>query len=229
MVRRSTAASRGIGNPTLAHEGAFWHAGHRIVAGVDEVGRGSLAGPLVAAAVVLPAGLATGGTTALRPFSDVRDSKQLSPKAREKAAARIVEFASYCALGVVSAEELDDLGLTAANRMAMERAVLALPVPPEALLLDACVVDLGCPQVGIINGDAHCLSVAAASIIAKVARDRMMVEQDAADPRYGFARHKGYGTASHLAAIRAFGLSPLHRRSFGCLALVEKSASNDAD
>ena len=228
-MRRSTAAVRGIANPGLAHERAFWHAGHQIVAGVDEVGRGSLAGPLVAAAVVLPAGLAHGRPAALHPFNEVRDSKQLSPKAREEAAARIVEFASYCAVGVVSAEELDDLGLTAANRMAMERAVLALPVPPDALLIDACVVDLGCPQVGIIHGDAHCLSIAAASIIAKVTRDRMMVEHDATDPRYGFGRHKGYGTVSHLAAIRAFGLSPLHRRSFGCLALEEKLASDDAD
>jgi len=99
----------------------------------------------------------------------------------------------------------------------MERAVLALPVTPDALLLDACVIDLGCPQVGIINGDARCLSIAAASILAKVTRDRMMVDSHHEDPRYGFDRHKGYGTEGHIAALREHGLSSLHRRSFACL------------
>src|SRR5690606_38541845 len=97
-------------------------------------------------------------------------------------------------VGIVEHDEFDALGMSAANRIAMERAVLALPVPPDALLLDACTIDLDVPQVGAIDADAHCLSVAAASIVAKVTRDAMMVEHDAADPRYGFAGHKGYGT-----------------------------------
>ncbi len=203
--------------PTLDHEVPFWQTGSRIVAGVDEVGRGALAGPLVAAAVVLPVGLGESCSAISQALSGVRDSKQLSPRFREEMAARVLNLATCSAVGLVSAEELDLVGLSAANRLAMERAVLALTVPPDALLLDACLIDLNCPQVGIVNGDARCLSIAAASILAKVTRDRMMVDWHGHDPRYGFDRHKGYGTPGHIAALRKYGLSALHRRSFACL------------
>lgn len=203
--------------PTLEHEVPFWQSGSRIVAGVDEVGRGALAGPLVAAAVALPVAIGVSGAAITRALTGVRDSKQLSPRLREDLMARILDVAVCSALGVVSAEELDVVGLSAANRLAMERAVLALAIPPDALLLDACLIDLSCPQVGIVDGDAYCLSIAAASILAKVARDRMMAECHGRDPRYGFDRHKGYGTPAHIAALREHGLSRLHRRSFACL------------
>ncbi|MDP9470671.1 MAG: ribonuclease HII [Chloroflexota bacterium] len=203
--------------PTLDYEIPFWQTGSRVVAGVDEVGRGALAGPLVAAAVALPVGLGETGTALTQALLGVRDSKQLSPRLREKLLAQVLHVAACSAVGVVPPEELDVVGLSAANRIAMERAVLALPVPPDALLLDACIIDLGCPQVGIVDGDARCLSIAAASILAKVTRDRMMVDCHHDDPRYGFNHHKGYGTAAHIAALRKHGLSPLHRHSFACL------------
>ena len=115
---------------------------------------------------------------------------------------------------MVEAAELDEVGLAAANRLAMERAVLALPVAVDALVLDACVLDLGLPQVGLIDGDATCLSVAAASIVAKVTRDRVMTEACGADPRYGFAGHKGYASALHQERLARHGPGPLHRRCF---------------
>lgn len=206
----------GTGNgaaPDVACERAFWRAGLARVAGVDEVGRGALAGPLVAAAVVLPAceGAALGGLR--RRLADVRDSKQLTPEQRERLLGPIGAVAAV-GVGMVEAAELDAVGLGPANRLAMERAVLALPVVPDALLLDACVLDLDLPQVGLIDGDARCLSVAAASIVAKVARDRLMIAHDRGDPRYGFALHKGYGSPLHQQRLALHGPGPLHRRCF---------------
>lgn len=202
------------GSPTLDAERAFWRADFGLVAGVDEVGRGSLAGPLVAAAVVLPA---CSGWTLRRLRNDlaqVRDSKALRPEVREELLCRIEACAVAVAIGMVEAGELDAIGVGPANRLAMERAVFALPQEPDALLLDACVVDLGMPQVGAIRGDAASLSIAAASIVAKVTRDRIMVGHHAVDDRYGFEVHKGYGTPVHLAALRRYGPGPIHRRSF---------------
>jgi ribonuclease HII len=202
------------GAPSLDHERAFWRAGLTRVAGVDEVGRGALAGPLVAAAVVLPACAGWELRRLRAALTAVRDSKALSPEQRSAILGTVEQTAASVAVGVVPPDELDTIGLAAANRLAMERAVLGLADEPEALLLDACVLDLGLPQVGPIRGDSLCLSIAAASIVAKVTRDRLMVAHDLLDPRYGFALHKGYGTTLHLAALRAHGPSPIHRRCF---------------
>ena len=204
--------------PTLRHERACWAAGWNRLAGVDEVGRGSLAGPLVAAAVVLPRCAGSDQRRLRRALEGVRDSKQLSAEARISALAAILDVAESVSIGMVEAGELDGIGLGVANRVAMERAVDALAVTPEALLLDACLLSSDLPQIGLVRGDACCLSIAAASIVAKVARDRIMVEAHRVDPRYGFADHKGYGTASHLRALEEHGPGPIHRRSFAPVA-----------
>jgi ribonuclease HII len=204
--------------PTLDCERAFWRAELPRVAGVDEVGRGALAGPLVAAAVILPCCHGVALRRLRSALAQVRDSKLLSPGQRVGLVTIITEVAKAVAIGVVEAEELDEVGVGAANRMAMERAVRHLPIEPDVLLLDACVLDLALPQVGAIDADATCLSVAAASIVAKVARDRVMVDADNDDPRYRFADHKGYGTDSHLRALREHGPGPLHRRCFAPVA-----------
>ncbi len=202
------------GVPNLATERIFWNAGFTSVAGVDEVGRGALAGPLVAAAVMLPAGSAAACHRLQTTLAAVRDSKQLLPARRRALMMPICGVATAVAVGIVEANELDEIGVAAANRLAMERAVLALPMLPEILLLDACVVDLAMPQIGLIDGDARCLSIAAASIIAKVTRDRLMIEADGADPRYRFSQHKGYASLEHRQALQRSGPGPLHRRSF---------------
>lgn len=199
-------------------ERAFWRAGLRRVAGVDEVGRGALAGPLVAAAVVLPCCDGAALRRLRAALAEVRDSKLVPPERRRALVEPIRATAEAVAVGVVEADELDAVGLAAANRLAMERAVGGLPVAPEALLLDACVVDLGLPQVGLIDGDARCLSIAAASIVAKVARDGFMAACEGADPRYGFALHKGYASALHRERLARYGPGPLHRRCFAPVA-----------
>jgi ribonuclease HII len=224
MATRLTIERRQV--PLLDYERAFWRCGLERVAGVDEVGRGALAGPLVAAAVVLPACAGWELRRLRSALARVRDSKALRPDQRESILADIFGSAVGVAIGVVPPDELDAVGLSAANRLAMERAVLALTAEPDALLLDACVVDLGIPQVGPIRADACCLSVAAASIVAKVTRDRMMVEHDRLDQRYGFADHKGYGTATHLAALRHYGPGALHRRCFSLGADIDQFPPN---
>lgn len=213
MARNAVGDAQTAGT---AHERTLWRAGLNLIAGVDEVGRGALAGPLVAAAVVLP-----------RPrkrdeafWSTLRDSKVLTPAARERICTEIRARAIGVGVGLIDQALLDRIGITAANRLAMEQAVLALPCPPDGLLLDAVVIDLGLPQVGLIDGDARSASIAAASIVAKVTRDALMVACDSDWPDYGFKRHKGYGVASHLAALAQFGACPLHRRSFAPVRLV---------
>jgi len=191
----------------------LWESGYKLVAGVDEVGRGALAGPLVAAAVIFPCQHAF-----TQDFARIDDSKQLSPNERQRLVPIILEVAVAVAIGLVDVDEIDAFGIAAANRIAMERAVERLPVEPDALLLDATVTDLGCPQVGLIDGDVRCLSIAAASIVAKVARDGMMSAFHRADHRYGFHLHKGYGTAAHLSALAQHGPCAIHRRSFAPVA-----------
>lgn len=184
------------------------------VAGVDEVGRGAMAGPLVAAAVILPSDSDDGDHEITATLTEVRDSKLLSPETRERLLPLICGAAIGVGVGIVEVIELDAIGVGAANRLAMERAVGALSIAPDALLLDATTLALDLPQVGLIKGDAVCLSIAAASIVAKVTRDRMMIACHDLDPRFGFATHKGYCTADHLEALRVHGPCVHHRRSF---------------
>jgi len=196
-----------------SHPGPGWEwevtvrsEGWQVVAGVDEAGRGPLAGPVVAAAVVLP--------EAWKP-GELDDSKRLPPSVREALYLRIVQEAVCWSVAVVEAEEIDRLNILRATHLAMARALDALPARPCGALVDGLAVPgLPCPHRPIVGGDACCVSIAAASILAKVSRDRLMVELDALHPGYGFARHKGYGTREHLLALQKLGVSPCHRRSF---------------
>ncbi len=207
--------------PDLIQEGLWWSQGLMRVAGVDEAGRGPWAGPVVAGAVILPVdpGVA-------RALAGVRDSKQLSPRQRERLFAVIQAAAVSWAAGVVPSEEIDRLGILPATRLAMRLAVNALGVAPQALLVDAVRLPaIPLPQRSLIHGDALSLSIAAASIIAKVTRDRLMVELDAQYPGYGFARHKGYGTTLHALALNELGPCPIHRRSFAPVARACEASS----
>ncbi|MBZ0071623.1 MAG: ribonuclease HII [Thiohalobacteraceae bacterium] len=180
--------------------------GLRLVAGVDEVGRGPLAGPVVAAAVILdPA----------RPIDGLADSKRLSETRREALAPIIRECALVWALGRAEVEEIDALNILQASLLAMRRAVLALTTVPDFALIDGnrCP-ELPCPAEAVIKGDSRVAAISAASIIAKVARDHEMVELDAQYPGYGLAGHKGYPSPGHLAALARLGVTPIHRRSF---------------
>jgi ribonuclease HII len=201
--------------PTVAEEQRLWDAGYRRIAGVDEVGRGCWAGPVVAAAVVLPeAVLAEPGLLA-----GVDDSKLLAARQREQLCAQIISVATAWGVGAVQADVVDTHGILAATRLAMQIALLRLSQPADALLIDAVQLeDWPCPQRALIKGDSTSLSIAAASIVAKVARDRLMVALGRRRPEYGFEAHKGYGTAAHERALRMYGPSPQHRRSFRPLA-----------
>lgn len=198
--------------PTLLFERRLQRQGHRLIAGVDEVGRGAWAGPVVAAAVILP--LETKDLRAA--LSGVNDSKALTRRQREHLAARIGEVALAVGVGGAGSTEVDRHGLLAATRAAMQRAIAMLAPQPEALLIDA--VDLTAlvplPQASPVYGDSRSLSIAAASIVAKVARDRWMAGLEERYPGYGFAQHKGYGTPDHCAALERLGVSDAHRRSF---------------
>ena len=190
---------------TLRYEKNAWAAGAAMVAGVDEVGRGSLFGPVVAAAVILERSYRVRG---------LRDSKLLLPERREELAPRIREHAVAWAVAAVDAARIDQINIYQASRLAMREAVLRLQPAADHLLIDALKLDCDVPQKAIIHGDALSASIAAASILAKVERDRMMCEWDAVFPEYGLASHKGYSTPQHLAALREFGPTPLHRQSF---------------
>ena len=190
---------------TLKFEKLAWESGARLVAGVDEVGRGSLFGPVVAAAVILDPAYRVKG---------LRDSKLLPPERREVLAERIREHAVGWAIAAVDAARIDQINIYQASRVAMREAVLQLHPAPDHLLIDALHLDCDLPQRAIIHGDALSASIAAASILAKVERDRMICEWDAVFPLYGLASNKGYSTPHHLAALRQHGPSPLHRQSF---------------
>ena len=190
---------------TLRHEKKAWAAGARLVAGVDEVGRGSLFGCVVAAAVILDPAYRVRG---------LRDSKLLPAERRELLAERIREHAVAWAVAAVDAARIDQINIYHASRLAMREAVTRLAPAADHLLVDALRIDCEQPQVAIIHGDALSASIAAASILAKVERDRIMCEWDAVFPAYGLASHKGYSTPRHLAALREFGPTPLHRQSF---------------
>lgn len=194
--------------PTLNAEITCWRRGYRHVAGLDEAGRGPLAGPVVAAAVVLDPDFAQVW------WADLRDSKQLPPSKREEFAARIFDTAD-AAVGIASHAEIDALGIVPATRLAMERALAGLPCRPDHLLLDALLLpDVGVPQRAIVHGDALSASIAAASIVAKVTRDRLMDGFHSRYPHYGFDRNRGYSTPGHLRALAEHGPCPIHRRCF---------------
>lgn len=196
--------------PTYHQEAYLLSQGYSLVAGLDEVGRGPLAGPVMAGVAVLPA------SPRGRWVSLVRDSKQLTPAQRRHALSHLQEAALALEVGMCSPQEIDELGIVPATRLAMMRALSSLARSPQFLLLDAISLpEAGIPQRAIIRGDQTCLSIAAASIVAKVTRDRIMEEQeDAAHPGYGFARHKGYATAEHLRSLSLLGPCPIHRYSF---------------
>ncbi len=184
-------------------------AGARMIAGVDEAGRGPLAGPIVAAAVILGARI-----------DGVDDSKRLSERARESLFEIITGGAHAVGVAIISTEQIDRGGIQPANYAAMTQALAALPVQADFALVDGFNVP-GCPvrHRRIVKGDQRSWSIGAASIVAKVTRDRIMLALDAEYPEYGFARHKGYGTAAHLEALARFGPCPVHRRSFAPLAV----------
>ncbi len=196
--------------PTLEEEMALLSQGYCSIAGVDEAGRGCLAGPVVAGAVILP--LSDDCQTI---FEGVRDSKQLTAQARNDLYEVIMQRALAVGVGMGSVELIDERNILQATKHAMRVAISQLSIQPQALLLDALLLpDIPLSQRSIIKGDALCLSIAAASIIAKVTRDRLMLQLHEQYPAYGFAQHKGYGTEAHLAALRQYGVTPLHRRSF---------------
>ncbi len=179
---------------------------YTLICGVDEAGRGPLAGPVVAGAVILPKNA---------EILYLNDSKQLTAKRREALYDEIMAKALAAAVGVVDCETIDRINILQATYEAMRRAVGGLSVRPQVLLNDAVIIPgIALPQEKIIKGDAKSVSIAAASILAKVTRDRMMMAYDEIYPEYGFARHKGYGTAEHIEAIKKYGPSPIHRRTF---------------
>jgi ribonuclease HII len=211
MTRRKT--SRADLFPTLDFEQYLWKGGYAHVAGVDEAGRGAWAGPVASAAVILPC-----DATIIKKLDGVRDSKLMTPAGRETWAPRIKEAAMAWGVGFASSQEIDTMGIVPATRLAAMRALDAMqpqPCSPDYLLTDYLVFrELALPQTALVKGDQLSLSVAAASVLAKTARDALMRELDDKYPAYGFARHKGYGTLFHRQAIYKAGLCSQHRRSF---------------
>jgi ribonuclease HII len=186
-----------------------------VVAGLDEAGRGALAGPVVAGAVILP----LDRDDMLVQLSEVRDSKLMSARQREASLGRILTLATSAATGSASHSEIDAVGLIEATRLAMMRALDGLGLAPGHLILDYMLLpECELPQTSMAHGDAKCLSIAAASVLAKVTRDRLMVQLSRRYPEYGFAQHKGYGTQAHRSALAAHGPCAIHRRSYAPVA-----------
>jgi ribonuclease HII len=193
--------------PTFERELALWNEGRSIVAGVDEAGRGPLAGPVVAAAVVFPVGM--------KAIRGLRDSKQLIPVKRERLAAVVRARASAVGVGAASVREIDRLNIRRATILAMQRALARLHVVPAGVLVDGLPLpELGCAHEAIVDGDVFCQSIAAASVIAKTVRDRLMRLLAQRHPEYAWADNKGYGTPEHLDALTLFGATRHHRTSF---------------
>ena len=200
-----------IANPDLAFERRLWpHYKH--IAGLDEAGRGALAGPVSVGAVILP----DDKTFLLRTLAGVRDSKQMTPFERESLAPRIKETALTWSVAFASANEIDSQGIVRATRLAALRALNALSLSPQYLLTDFRLElpQLDISQTSLVRGDALCLSIAAASVLAKTERDGLMRELDMEYQGYGLGKHKGYGTQAHRSALNRLGASPIHRRSF---------------
>lgn len=193
-------------NP-LSYEHRFHRQGRQRIAGIDEAGRGPLAGPVVAAAVIFPAGF--------RPDQRITDSKKLTDRLREELFTIITQSALAYAIADTDAPTIDRINILQATRLAMRKAVEALPHPPDHLLIDGIsTIESPLSQTTIIKGDSLSVSIAAASILAKVSRDRLMQDYHLLYPNYGFDRHKGYGSAAHMAALRQYGPCPIHRVSF---------------
>jgi len=196
--------------PNLVFETQLWETGYQYIAGIDEAGRGPWAGPVSAAAVLLPqnAGL-------LERLKGVRDSKQMSAKQRKVWREYICQSAIAWGVGFASVEEIDADGIISAVRLAIDRALQEITIAPDYLLLDYMKLpQKKIPQMALVRGDARCLSIAAASVLAKTARDELMCEVDCTYPGYGFAQNKGYGTAAHREAVQRLGICSLHRRSY---------------
>ncbi len=203
--------------PHTKEEQIFWNKGHDRVAGVDEAGRGAWAGPIVAAAVILPPNFSGAG---------INDSKKLTPKQREKLFVKITRGAIAWSVAVVNHDVIDSKGMTHANTLVLTNAVKKLQPSAQAVLVDAMKITVGKkPVKAVIDGDAKVLAIAAASIVAKVARDALMDGHHRLLPQYGFSKHKGYGTPQHIALIKKYGLSSIHRTSFKPLRPVAKKVA----
>jgi len=187
------------------YENELYEKGVKYIAGVDEAGRGPLAGPVVAAAVILKKGAT---------FKYVNDSKQLTEKQRELALIEIKENALAIGIGICSVDEIDLINIYRASREAMISAIRQLKNKPDFLLIDAMPMEIDIPLLSIIKGDTLSVSIAAASIVAKTTRDGYMMEMDKIFPEYGFKNHKGYGTKEHLEAIKTYGITPIHRKTY---------------
>ena len=195
--------------PNFDHENELKSQGYELIAGIDEVGRGALAGPVVASAVILP------HPANLPWLGLVRDSKELNSRQRESLFDLINKEAVAVGIGIVPSQVIDSVNILKATKLAMIQAVEKLPKQPHFLIIDRVTLSqCPIPQRGITRGDKLCLSIACASIIAKVTRDRMMEEFDQIYPGYGFARHKGYGTGEHISCLQKLGPSPIHRLYF---------------
>jgi ribonuclease HII len=199
--------------PDLSFEKPLWNAGIDRIAAIDEAGRGPLAGPVAAAAVILPPHMEAAA------LAGVHDSKQMTPRQREASVARIRKLVWAWGIGFAAVTEIDMLGILPATRLAVQRAIEALPLLPDHLLLDCLLLpEVSLPQTSLIKGDCRSLGIAAASVLAKTARDAWMVACHLQYPGYGFAKHKGYGTPAHRAAIERLGPCALHRKTFRLLA-----------
>jgi len=209
-MTRKNDSPKLIKNPHLDHEKALWINGALWIAGIDEAGRGALAGPVVAAAVVLPNDLNIAPS-----LEGVRDSKKMTPNQREIWKDLIMKLAVSYSIGAASAQEIDEVGIIPATKKAASRAIDSLAITPDCLLLDYLILaQYPITQISLTKGDETSLSIASASVLAKTARDSLMVEYDDLYPGYGFAKHKGYGTKIHLDKLQRLGPSPVHRRSF---------------
>ena len=212
--------------PDLREAMALYRQGYRLVAGLDEAGRGSWAGPVVAGAVMLP----LGDDRLEQALDGVRDSKALNPLERERLYHVIQAEALAVGVGMVPPGQIDELGIVPATKEAMALAIAQLPFPPDFLLIDFLrLLRLDYPQKSITHGDALSLSIAAASIVAKVSRDRFMIELDGQYPGYGFASHKGYGTPQHRAALDRLGPTPIHRFSYAPVRAAKQGRRLTAD
>jgi ribonuclease HII len=199
-------------DPDTFFESQLWNSGLLQVAGLDEAGRGALAGPVAVGAVILP----NDPTVLSRTLAGVRDSKQMTPLERESLAPRIKETALTWSVAFASAAEIDSLGIVHATRLAALRALNRLSLSPQYLLTDFRLElpQLELSQTALVKGDALCLSIAAASVLAKTARDALMCELDSHYQGYGLGKHKGYGTQAHRSALKRLGISPVHRKTF---------------